>query len=162
MDFDNNFRQKSDEDLNKELNYSLSGFMEEKRKKRYMEKTELIRKRAEEIEEWKSGFFIEEKDRLAVYKAFQEISEASMDLVAMMLKDSDKIPEDDYTNINKAVKLGLLSNNLKASLDDLNGLRNRIVHVYNGLDDKIAFDAMSEILPGVKKFVEVVEKWIRK
>lgn len=136
--------------------------MEGKRKKRYMEKTELIRKRAEEVEKWKSGFFIEEKDRLAIYKAFQEIAEACMDIIAMMLKDDNKIPEDDYTNINKAVKLGLLPNKLKASLDDLNGLRNRIVHEYNGLDDKIAFDAMIEILPDIKEFTEVVEKWTGK
>jgi uncharacterized protein YutE (UPF0331/DUF86 family) len=136
--------------------------MEEKRKKRYMGKTELIKRRHGEIEKWKSGFFLEEKDRLAVYKALQEISEACMDLIAMMLRDNDKIPEDDYTNINKTVKSGLLPNELKPSLDDLNGLRNRIVHEYNGLDDKIAFDAMSGILPGVKKFVEVVEKWIGK
>lgn len=136
--------------------------MEGKRKKRYMEKTELIRKRAEEVEKWKSGFFIEEKDRLAIYKAFQEIAEACMDIIAMMLKDDNKIPEDDYTNINKAVKLGLLPNKLKASLDDLNGLRNRIVHEYNGLDDKIAFDTMIEILPNIKEFTEVVGKWTGK
>lgn len=136
--------------------------MEEKRLKRYKGKLELISKRAEEIEKWKSGFFIEERDRLAIYKAFQEIAEACMDLVAMMLKDSGKIAEDDYTNINKAVRLGLIPYKLKPSLDDLNGLRNRIVHEYNGLDDKIAFNAMDEILPSIKGFVEVVEKWTAK
>src|SRR3989338_4470491 len=70
--------------------------MEEKRRKRYMKKLELIMKRAGEIEEWKSGFFMKEKDRLAVYKAFQEIGEACMDIITMILKDSGKIPEDDY------------------------------------------------------------------
>jgi len=136
--------------------------MEEKRKKRYLEKTELVRKRAGEVEKWKSGFFIEEKDKLAIYKAFQEIAEACMDIIAMMLKDNDKIPEDDYSNVNKTVKSGLLPDSLKAGLNDLNGLRNRIVHEYNGLDDKIAFDAMAEILPDIKKFVEVVEEWTGK
>lgn len=140
----------------------MGSIMEEGRRKRYAEKAELIMKRAEEIERWKSGFFIEERDRLAVYKAFQEIVEACMDIIAMMLKDSGKIPEDDYTNISKAVKSGLLPNKMKASLDDLNGLRNRIVHEYNGLDDKIALDAMSEILPDIKEFVRVVEKWTGK
>ena len=136
--------------------------MEEMRRKRYLEKAELIRKRAGEIEKWKSGFFIEERDRLATYKAFQEIVEACMDIIAMMLKDSGKIPEDDYSNINKAVKTGLLPANLKESLDDINGLRNRIVHEYNGLDDKIASDAMDEILPDVKEFAGVIEKWTGK
>lgn len=119
-------------------------------------------KRAEEIKRRKPGFFIEDRDRLAVYKAFQEIAEACMDIIAMMLRDSGKIPEDDYTNISKAVKSGLLPNKLKASLDDLNGLRNRMVHEYNGLDDKIALDAMSEILPDIREFVKVVEKWTGK
>lgn len=127
-----------------------------------MKKLELIMKRAGEIEEWKSGFFMKEKDRLAVYKAFQEIGEACMDIITMILKDSGKIPEDDYINITKVIKLGFLPDNLKPILEDLNGLRNRIVHEYNGLDDEIAFDAMTEILPDIKEFVMAVGKWLEK
>lgn len=100
--------------------------MDEKRRRRYMEKRELISKRIDEIGRWSSGFFAEEKDRLAIYKAFHEIAEACMDIIAMMLKDSERVPEDDYGNINKAVKAGLLPNDLKPALDDLNGLRNRL------------------------------------
>ena len=39
-----------------------------------------------------------EKTKLATYKAFQEIVEACMDIVAMMCKDSKIPPQDDYTN----------------------------------------------------------------
>jgi uncharacterized protein YutE (UPF0331/DUF86 family) len=134
--------------------------MKELRKKRYLEKLELIQKRAEEIDSWKTGFFLEEKDKLAVYKAFQEIAEAIMDVISMMLKDEDKVTADDYTNTEKAVDFKLLPKKLKNSIDELNGLRNRIIHEYNGLDDHIAFNSIEEIMPEIKKITEAIKKWI--
>lgn len=134
--------------------------MEEGREKRYRGKIELIGLRINEIHQWKPGFFIEDKDRLAIYKAFQEIAEACMDLLAMMLKDSKKVPEDDYSNVNWAVNNGLIPKELKDMLFDLNGLRNRITHEYNNLDDRISYDSMFDMLPEIDRFVGVVKEWI--
>ncbi len=47
----------------------------------------------------KEDFFFDEKTKLACYKALQEIIEACMDIVAMIVKDINEIPKDDYTNI---------------------------------------------------------------
>jgi len=135
--------------------------MDDKRRKRYLEKTDLVTKRIKDINDWKDGFFVEEKDKLASYKAFQEIAEASLDIIAMMLKDIEKVPEDDYSNINKAIGEGILPGDYREALNDLNGLRNRIVHEYNGLDDRIALNAIEEILPIIAKFIEVVRRWIQ-
>jgi uncharacterized protein YutE (UPF0331/DUF86 family) len=41
----------------------------------------------------------EERTRLAIYKAFQEIVEALFDIIAMKLVDLKIPPKDDYTNI---------------------------------------------------------------
>ena len=58
-------------------------------------------KEADQIGEWALSnanldFAEDEMTQLATYKAFQEITEACLDIVAMICKDSGGIPRDDY------------------------------------------------------------------
>ena len=73
--------------------------MERLREKRYAEKMRHVKERVDDIEEWKNEFLQDEKTKLACYKATQEIIEGCMDLLSMMLKDSNEMPKDDYLNI---------------------------------------------------------------
>lgn len=136
--------------------------MREERFKRYLEKIKKIQKRLGEIHKWSSDFLKKEKDKLAVYKAFQEISEAIMDIVAMMLKDEELIPKDDYQNIKKLKGQGIINEEVKEALIEVNGLRNRIVHEYNGLDHKIALDSMKSFKDPTKDFLKEVKRWLKK
>lgn len=134
------------------------------RAKRYKEKINRASRRADQISEWAFSnsnldFAEDEKTQLATYKAFQEITEACLDIVAMICKDSGGIPRDDYTNIQG---LDWIDQGIKVSLAEANGLRNRIVHRYNHTDDLIALESMRAILPQLRKFLEEVELWIRK
>lgn len=138
--------------------------MNQKRVERYREKVERIKTRASDIEGWISGlsessFKQDKKTRLAVYKAFQELVEAVGDICAMHAVDTGKVVGDDHENIEKGAGSlydGELSNDLKSS----NGFRNRLIHEYNGLDHKIAYDSIRDLLPALKRFGEEVEKWI--
>jgi len=138
--------------------------MEEDRLKRYWDKINLISKRSDEIRKWtgirSEDFIGDEKTKLATYKAFQEVVEASMDVVAMICKDLKIPPKDDYTNI-KILKTKISFDDIEKTLIEANGLRNRIVHRYNTMDDLLAFKSMKEILPEISKFIEGVKKWIR-
>jgi uncharacterized protein YutE (UPF0331/DUF86 family) len=42
------------------------------------------------------------------------------------------------------------------------GLRNVLVHEYDGVIDSIAFNSIKKFLPAIKKFHEGVSKWIKK
>ncbi len=138
--------------------------MDEKRVKRYGDKVNLIVKRIDEISEWVDtsleDFLDDEKTKLATYKAFQEIAEASMDIIAMMCRDLKLVPKDDYTNIGS---LGdkVISRDIARALTQSNGLRNRLVHMYNKTDDSLALESMKELLPSIEIFVEDVKKWIQ-
>ncbi|MEA2053720.1 MAG: DUF86 domain-containing protein [Candidatus Thermoplasmatota archaeon] len=132
---------------------------------RYRDKLNLISKRAEEIEKWIMGYTREkfvgdEKTKLAVYKAFQEIVEAEMDVIAMICKDSGLAPKDDYTNIEALEDNGIIDEGMKSFLIGSNGLRNRLVHLYNKLDDVIAFKGIKELMHVPRAFVKMVEGWI--
>jgi len=136
--------------------------MEINRLKRYKEKLDLIERRLDEVFEWKVLFLSDEKSKLASYKAFQEIVEASMDIIAMIIKDENLVPKDDYSNIDIAEENKLLSNDLCTQLRDMNGLRNRIIHEYNDLSDKTALESIDNFHPEVTKFMEQIEKWLKK
>jgi len=87
------------------------------------------------------------------------MTEACLDIVAMICKDSGSIPRDDYTNIQG---LDWMDQVIGASLAEANGLKNRIVRRYNHTDDLIALESMRAILPQLRRFLEEVELWIRK
>lgn len=139
--------------------------MKESRLARYNEKIALIRHRVTQIDDW-SGEFVtdslesDEKTLLAIYKAFQEIIEALMDLGAMTLTDSDNAPQDDYQNIDKLHQIGIIPKDAAKSLKAANGLRNWIIHRYNRLDDKLAFDSLNELIPLLLKSLEGISQWL--
>jgi uncharacterized protein YutE (UPF0331/DUF86 family) len=138
--------------------------MEIKRVKRYRDKINVIIERCEEISEWTEEFEAEkftrdEKTKLATYKAFQEVVESCMDIIAMACKDEKIAPKDDYTNI---ANLDFINESMKGVLIEANGLRNRLVHRYNQSDELIAFVSIKELLPKIEDFVGVIEQWMRK
>lgn len=80
----------------------------------------------------------------------------------MICKDAGVPPKDDYTNIETLKELGIINAEVMEKLVEANGLRNRLVHHYNKLDDRIAFESIKELLDDLLIFVEVVEGWIAK
>ena len=140
--------------------------MEIERAKRYRDKLNLILERTADIEDWTSieisDFISDKKTRLAVYKAFQELLEAALDIVAMSCRDSRIISKDDYANVEALYQKNILDERLKNALIESNGLRNRLVHRYNTLDDRTAFESILELLPDFKYFTEVMDKWLEK
>ncbi len=83
--------------------------------------------------------------------------EATNDIIAMMLKDSGLLPEEDYANIEKAIKHGILPASLRVLLQEMTGLRNRLVHEYNGLNDRTAKESALSLLPRIEGFIASVK-----
>jgi uncharacterized protein YutE (UPF0331/DUF86 family) len=130
-----------------------------KRAARYLDKLRHMEERIGDILNWINEAKEDKKSRLAVYKAAQEAVEAACDLVAMFLKDSGYPPKDDYTNLQKWGEL--MDEELSGCLKVANGLRNRLVHHYNGLNDKLALESIVEIIPCLEEFIRVMELWLK-
>ncbi|RZN44120.1 MAG: DUF86 domain-containing protein [Methanophagales archaeon ANME-1-THS] len=138
--------------------------MKVERIKRYKDKINVILERGAHIREWvgESGaeeFIHDEKTKLAVYKAFQEIVESCMDILAMVCTDEKIVPKDDYTNIEN---LKFIDKRMKEVLIEANGLRNRLVHRYNQVDDLIAFVGIEELVPRLEEFMGIIDQWLQK
>jgi uncharacterized protein YutE (UPF0331/DUF86 family) len=100
------------------------------------------------------------KTILALSKAFQEAAEVSMDLLAMLLKDISIPPRDDYTNVGAAVEADIVSGDLGGVLREANGLRNRLIHVYNDVNTRVLLESVKRLQDGLTTYLEVVEKWL--
>ena len=136
--------------------------MDAARLKRYNDKLNLISRRRNQAAEWLERFAEGEMPVLACYKAFQEIAEAAMDVLSMVVRDCNEVPKDDYTNISLALREGVISSEIAEALRKANGLRNRLVHEYNGLDTAIAHESMSGLLEIFDAFCEKVTAWLEK
>lgn len=138
--------------------------MDQERKDRYLDKLYWIQHRSELINTWQeelSDFHPvpDTKTVLAIFKAFQEITEAFMDCIAMYLRDNNIPPRDDYSNIDKT---DIFSPEQKKLLREMNGLRNRIIHRYNGTDEKLAIQGIFEVLPEINMLRENFLIWTEK
>ena len=127
--------------------------MEEERIKRYNDKLEYLNQTIKNSNDWTENLdskeFIESLElqkQYGIYHAFQIGIEIITDLVAMIVKDLKLIPKDDYSNINIIKNKKIVNEDLAAKLREANGLKNRIVHDYNGLDNELAYNRLKNLL----------------
>jgi len=136
--------------------------MKSSRFQRYSEKIQFIEDRLKNVEIWLKDAADDEKSKFAVYKCFQEAVEGITDVFSMILKDEKRIVKDDYMNFEEIRKLKILDSSLKSSITEANGLRNRLVHEYNGISDAIALDSIKDLIDDIYKIIKRVKKWLAK
>ena len=84
------------------------------------------------------------------------------DVCAMVRRGLNSSAKDDYSNIDFLVDKGILEEGMGEKLREANGLRNRLIHEYDGINDKIACYAIRELIEDLREFSLGVLKWIRK
>jgi uncharacterized protein YutE (UPF0331/DUF86 family) len=135
--------------------------MNEAIKKRILEKVETVIERVEFIEEHLSQQILRDRIlRKALYKEFQEAVEAVSDVCAMLRRGRNSSAKDDYSNIDFLVETGILDERMAEKIKEAHGLRNRLIHGYDGVDDETACYAIKELIDDLKDFSVVVLEWI--
>ena len=130
------------------------------RNTRITDKIEYARERINDLEAWLSEEEVKEKKTLfASEKAFQELAESLMDIFAMMLSDLKMAVKDDYSNIAKLKEKNILAEYHAGIAITANGLRNRIVHRYNSVDEKIFVESAKELLPKLANLLQHLENY---
>jgi uncharacterized protein YutE (UPF0331/DUF86 family) len=136
--------------------------MPQSRKLRYYDKIHHIEIRLGNINDWIEDFNQSEMHKLATFKAIQEVIEGLTDLISMVLKDKNIPPRDDYSNFEKMVDAKIITKEQQLVLNEANGLRNRLVHTYNGIDASLAVDSYQMINQSITEILEVIREWIEK
>ncbi len=130
-----------------------------------MQKLNELKDRVEFMENrigWKEEFLENRILRKGIYKEFQEAVEIASDIAAMLVKDFGFAVEDDYKNFEIIGNKLNLEEKLILALKKANGLRNVLVHEYNGIIDEQAYESIIELLPFLREFEAKVREWIEK
>ncbi|HZN95582.1 MAG TPA: DUF86 domain-containing protein [Myxococcales bacterium] len=101
--------------------------------------------------------------RKGTERILQEMVEAAMDVAAhLMVETGRAAPVDGRSAFINLGSAGVLSMELARALAPAAGLRNRLVHEYDEVDDRIVFDAVGEAKALFPRFIAEVEAFLHR
>lgn len=99
-------------------------------------------------------------ERKAVERLLQETIEAAIDINAHIASErAAVVPDDAHGGFLVLAHLGILSVDLAERLAPSAGLRNRIVHQYDRLDDALVYASIERVLDLYLRYVEAIEAY---
>ncbi len=99
--------------------------------------------------------------RRAVERLFQIIVEAIVDIADLILSDSGiEPPAAARESLARVQELGILSPTLADRLIQTVGVRNRLVHQYDRIDNARVHVGLRSFLRRAKEFAVVTEAWL--
>jgi uncharacterized protein YutE (UPF0331/DUF86 family) len=111
------------------------------------------------VEEYRARFY----ERKAAERLLQETIEAALDVNAHLIAElGGAVPEDYYGGFVRIGELGIVAVDLARSLAPSAGLRNRLVHQYDTLDDAKMLDAIARTLACYPRYVQAIETYLDK
>lgn len=97
--------------------------------------------------------------RKGTERLLQELIEAALDLnVHLLAQEGRKLPDDYYHSFILLGEHGILSKELAAALAPSAGLRNRLVHEYEAVDDAAIINAVRQVQELYPQYVAAVER----
>lgn len=127
--------------------------MEEQRVLRYKEKIDFIQEKVQ-------YFDVRPKKKLmkwGLFYAVQTSIESLYDLIAMLVKDIGLQVKDDEDNVDALIKEKNLDQDLGEELKDAKGMRNVIVHQYNGVNESMIMKSLPKLKSLMKQWLNEIE-----
>jgi uncharacterized protein YutE (UPF0331/DUF86 family) len=111
------------------------------------------------LEEYRARFY----ERKATERLLQEAIEAALDVNAHLIAElGSEVPEEYYGGFLKVGQLGVLSADLAGALAPSAGLRNRLVHEYETIDDAKVLASVGVLLQLYPRYIQAVESYLTK
>ena len=109
------------------------------------------------LEEYRQRFY----ERKAAERLLQEAIEAALDINTHVIAEHGvEIPEDYYGGFLALGRLHVIPEELARQLAPSAGLRNRLVHEYEALDDAKVLASIETILKLYPEFVSAIESFL--
>jgi len=97
--------------------------------------------------------------RKATERLLQELIEAAIDInVHMIVESGHPAPDDYYQSFIRAGEIGIIPSELAEKLAPSAGLRNRLVHEYDGIEHSMILKAVAMALELYPRYVKEVSK----
>lgn len=111
------------------------------------------------VEEYRARLY----ERKAAERLLQEAIEAALDINAHLVAEfGSEVPEEYYGGFLKIGDLGIMSRDLARSLAPSAGLRNRLVHEYEAIDDEKVLRSIGTLLELYPRYVQAIEAFLTK
>jgi uncharacterized protein YutE (UPF0331/DUF86 family) len=111
------------------------------------------------LDEYRARFY----ERKAAERLLQEAIEAALDINAHLIAElGSEVPEEYYGGFLRMADVGILPPPLARSLAPSAGLRNRLVHEYEALDDAKVLTAIGTLLDLYPRYAQAVEAYLAK
>jgi uncharacterized protein YutE (UPF0331/DUF86 family) len=102
-------------------------------------------------------------ERKAAERLLQEAIEAALDVNAHVIAEAGgAVPDDYYGGFIRLGELGVLPPELARELAPSAGLRNRLVHEYEGLDDARVLASIGSLLGRYPRYIDAVERYVQR
>lgn len=125
---------------------------------RYREKMNYISEMIEDLPDTSEDKLV----KRGIYYSIQTAIESLIDLIAMVVKDLGCEVKDDYSNIELVADRLKLGKEIIEKTQKANGLRNVLVHRYNGVDDKIFRSSLEDVKQLLIDWLDALEEFIKK
>jgi len=102
--------------------------------------------------------------KAACERYIEKIAESAVDLAILFIRLKNlESPEDDDTSFFILAKNNVITDELSKKLSNLKGMRNRLAHQYEKVDDKLVFNAVDfEIEEDIENFIKCIERGVNK
>jgi uncharacterized protein YutE (UPF0331/DUF86 family) len=102
-------------------------------------------------------------ERKATERLLQEAIEAALDVNAHLIAElGGEVPDDYYGGFLKVGQLGVLPTDLASALAPSAGLRNRLVHEYETIDDAKVLASVGTLLQLYPRYIQAIESHLAK
>jgi uncharacterized protein YutE (UPF0331/DUF86 family) len=111
------------------------------------------------LEDYRARFY----ERKATERLLQEAIEAALDVNAHLIAElGGEVPDDYYGGFLKVGQLGVLPTDLASALAPSAGLRNRLVHEYETIDDAKVLASVGTLLQLYPRYIQAIESHLAK
>lgn len=119
-----------------------------------------------ELEKYKPESYQEYKNdqlkRYAVERLIQLIIDLALDVNNILIKNSDHYPAKDYfTSFLELVDLEILPEEFAKDIAPSTGIRNRLVHEYEKVDNRVVFDNLDKLINYYLDYIKYVNQNIK-
>lgn len=116
-----------------------------------------------ELEEFKPETYSEYKNdqlkRYAIERLIQLIIDLALDVNNILIKKSEHYPAQDYfSSFLELVDLEILSEEFACDIAPSTGIRNRLVHEYEKVNDKLVYQNLDKLIKYYLDYIKYVNQ----
>lgn len=125
------------------------------RLKQYLDELSPIREKT--FEEYKNDYFIRRTTERLLILIVETASDINAHLCVKLLK---KPPANYFDSFEKISHINVIDKDFAKQIAKSAGLRNRLIHEYEDIDDKIVYDCISNALRDFSKYIRSVHEFL--